>query len=99
MIKRKHVNSSVPINRDFRRKSTGSTITMKKSRIVSSSAIEKIGYDTESKQLEISFNDGTAYKYFGVPEYVYHEFINASSQGRYYNESFKKEDYNFVKIR
>jgi hypothetical protein len=72
---------------------------MIKRKQVSSSAIASLSYNTESKQLEVSLNDGTAYKYFGVPEYVYHEFTGAESIGKYYNETFKKEDYNFVKVR
>jgi hypothetical protein len=72
---------------------------MIKRKQVSSSAIVSLSYNTESKQLIIELTGGEKYKYFGVPEYVYHEFIQASSYGKFYNESFKKEDYNFVKIK
>lgn len=71
---------------------------MIKTKTVNSSAIRKITYDSDKHQLIINFTDDTAYKYFGVPPYVYYEFMNAESFGRYYNESFRGEEYEFIKL-
>ena len=35
------------------------------------------------KRLKISFNDGSVYEYFGVPENTYAKLVNADSQGRF----------------
>jgi hypothetical protein len=63
-----------------------------------SGAISSIEYDTESQTMDITFTDGSAYRYYGVPAYVYYEFIDSGSLGSYFNESFKPEDYSFVKV-
>lgn len=47
----------------------------------SSSNISDISY--QGKRLTISFQDGSGYEYFGVPENTYSKLINADSQGRF----------------
>lgn len=62
---------------------------------VTSSAIDSIGYDMDKRQLEVKFREnktgggGGVYKYFGVPPYVYYEFIYAASHGKYYHSHIK----------
>jgi hypothetical protein len=71
---------------------------------VNSSAIASIGYDMEKHQLEIKFREnssgsgGGVYKYFGVPPYVYYEFIQSDSLGSYYNSVIKKEGYTSTRV-
>lgn len=66
---------------------------------VNSTAIASIGYDEGKRQLEVKFRKnnsgggGGVYKYFGVPPYVYYEFIYADSHGKYFNSVIKKENY------
>ena len=50
---------------------------------VESSNIESIGYDSNSKILEIEFNDHSVYRYYEVPEDVYDELMASESKGSY----------------
>lgn len=47
----------------------------------STANISDISYT--GKRLKISFNDGSVYEYFGVPENTYSKLVNADSQGRF----------------
>ena len=57
---------------------------------VDSSSIDAAGYDEETEILEIEFRDGV-YQYEYVPMYMYHDFMNADSKGRFFNENIKHE--------
>lgn len=50
-------------------------------RTINDSNIADIVYT--GKRLKISFNDGSAYEYFGVPENTYVKLVNADSQKRF----------------
>lgn len=50
---------------------------------VNSSAIRAVGYDGYT--LSVKFHSGRVYDHPGVPWTVYHEFMSASSMGRYYS--------------
>jgi len=50
---------------------------------VNSSAIRSVGYDGST--LAIIFHSGRRYDLPGVPESVFHEFINSHSLGAYFN--------------
>ena len=54
---------------------------------VESSNIALIGYDKESKVLEIEFKNGGIYQYFKVPEEEYDDLIKAESHGSYFNRN------------
>jgi hypothetical protein len=49
---------------------------------VNSSAIHSVGYD--GSNMRVRFHSGGTYDHPGVSESVYHEFMSASSMGRYY---------------
>lgn len=57
---------------------------------VSSSNIAAIGYDESQNLLVIEFNNGRAYEYYGVAQYVFDEFLNAGSKGQYANQNIYK---------
>ena len=63
---------------------------------VSSSNLVSVGYDMETKSLVIEFNNGT-YKYFGVPEQIFLDLLDAPSKGIYHHD-FIKDVYRFQKI-
>lgn len=65
---------------------------------VSSSNIAAIGYDENQNTLIIEFNNGRAYEYYGVSQYVFDEFLNAGSKGQYANQNIYK-NYSQSKIR
>ena len=56
---------------------------------VESSNIESIGYDSNSKNLEIEFNDHSVYRYYEVPEDVYDELMASESKGSYFFRKIK----------
>lgn len=64
---------------------------------VSSSNIAAIGYDPDSNTLEIEFNDGSVYQYYGVSALVYQELMDAPSHGKYFAQNIKN-DYEYQKI-
>ncbi|MBP9819168.1 KTSC domain-containing protein [Candidatus Woesebacteria bacterium] len=64
---------------------------------VNSSNIAAIGYDPDSSILEIEFNDGSIYQYFGVPELVHQELMDAGSHGKYFAQNIKN-DYEYKKV-
>jgi len=66
---------------------------------VSSSNLASIGYDAESKTLEIEFLNGGIYQYFSVPEIIYNGLMSASSHGQYFDKNIKKANYRFKKIK
>lgn len=65
---------------------------------VSSSNLASAGYDSSSSTLEIEFLNGGIYQYFGVPEYVYNELLNADSKGQYFDRNVKKAGYPYSKV-
>lgn len=64
---------------------------------VSSSNIASVGYDESSQTLEVEFNSGGIYEYYGVPEYVHQELISASSVGGYFSQRVRNT-YGFSRI-
>lgn len=56
---------------------------------VSSSNIEKIGYDERSLELRVILKDGASYTYVGVPKHLFEEFRDAPSLGSYLNRKLR----------
>ena len=56
---------------------------------VTSHNIYSIGYDSNSKVLEIEFDTYTVYRYYEVPEDVYEELMAAESKGSYLHQKIK----------
>ncbi|MDT8339826.1 MAG: KTSC domain-containing protein [Sulfurimonas sp.] len=61
--------------------------------LVKSRAISHIGYDSNTKQMKITFKQGRTYDYCGVPQNIFDGFLNASSIGRYYY-NYINDNYN-----
>jgi hypothetical protein len=66
--------------------------------LVNSSNIQSIGYDVQSAVLEVEFTSGDIYQYFNVPEHLYQQFLRASSQGQFLNDSIRY-NYRYQKVR
>lgn len=56
---------------------------------VNSSNIRSIGYDFQTLTLEVEFTSGDIYQYFGIPEHLYRQFLNASSHGQFLNDNIR----------
>lgn len=48
-----------------------------------------LGIDYENGELTVYFRNGKHYVYHDVPEYVFEQFINAPSKGKFYNQYIK----------
>ena len=66
---------------------------------VSSSNLRAIGYDSDTKTLEVEFLNGGLYSYANVPISVYNSLMSASSHGSYFNANIKKGGYPYKKLR
>ena len=56
-----------------------------------------IGYDVNTTTLEIEFDSGGVYQYYGVPVFLYNSLMSAPSKGTYF-ASFIKPNYRCIKI-
>ena len=65
---------------------------------VNSSDICSVGYDAESRILEIEFHSGGIYHYAKVPEKLYRGLMQASSKGSYFHRNIR-ERYPTTRIR
>jgi hypothetical protein len=66
-------------------------------KLIASSNLVSVGYDSETKQLDIEFKGGAVYRYNSVPEHVYQGLVNAPSAGSYHHANIKSV-YSFVKL-
>jgi hypothetical protein len=56
---------------------------------VRSSAIRAVGYDPNSMQMRILFEQGHAYDFCGVPAHIHRGLMEAASKGAYYNDHIR----------
>ena len=56
---------------------------------VASSNIRSIGYDMQTQTLEVEFLSGWVYQYYGVPEFIHQEIMQASFKGQFLNQYIK----------
>jgi hypothetical protein len=87
--KRRLTSNVVPVNIA----ATGITVRLP----VASSQIYAIGYEPNSKILEVEFNDRTVYQYLEVSSEIYQAFESATSKGQYFNQHIKGK-YNSQKL-
>ena len=50
---------------------------------VASSSLTAVGYDSDSRTLEVEFRKGGVYRYLAVPASVHQLLMKAPSKGRY----------------
>jgi len=62
-----------------------------------SSNIKEGKYNTNTKKLQITFNNGAIYEYDDVPHEVFASMNLAESQGKYFNANIAK-NYTYRKI-
>lgn len=56
---------------------------------VASSNIRAIGYNSAAQTLEVEFQTGWVYQYYGVPTYLHQQIMQASSKGQFLNHYIK----------
>jgi hypothetical protein len=64
---------------------------------VTSSDLRSVGYDANTQTLEIEFNSGGVYQYYGVPKSVYDGLMTATSHGSYFHAHIK-DVYRYSKV-
>ena len=64
---------------------------------VESSNLKSVGYDPDTKILEIEFHHGGEYQYFDVPVNVHSGLMSAPSKGSYHYQHIKNV-YQYQKI-
>ena len=64
---------------------------------VTSSNLHAVGYDARHQILEIEFDGGSVYHYFGVPEEVHDALMSAASKGTYFHDRIR-EAYRHEKV-
>ena len=65
--------------------------------LIESSNLKSAKYDTESKNLVVTFNSGSIYEYNNVPWEKFTKFRMSKSQGKYFNENISRS-YKYTKI-
>lgn len=75
-------------------------MTLHNRKTVDSSQILSIGYDVESKKLEVEFKTGSIYVYDNVDTGTYAALFEAQSVGKYFGQVIKADPvkYPFTKI-
>ncbi|MDX2002709.1 MAG: KTSC domain-containing protein [Chitinophagales bacterium] len=63
---------------------------------VVSTVLALIGYDQDTRKLEVVFRSGSIYLYIDVPSRLWKELLAADSKGKYYNQ-FIKDKFEFIK--
>ena len=56
---------------------------------VVSSDLSAVGYDPDTQQLEIVFNNGGRYLYSGISPEIFQGLLNAGSKGRFFHAFIK----------
>lgn len=54
-----------------------------------SSSISSVVYDSKSKELTITFTSGEIHVYYGVPENLYQNLLDAESKLEYFNKHIR----------
>jgi len=49
-----------------------------------STTLRSAGYDPATHVMELEFCTGAIYRYYGVPEFIFCEFLAADSKGRFF---------------
>ncbi|HXK61902.1 MAG TPA: KTSC domain-containing protein [Acidobacteriota bacterium] len=65
---------------------------------VCSSNIRYIGYDPESKILELEFHSGSIYQYYEAPENIYQSIMRSASKGSYFH-NYTKSRHSYRQVR
>lgn len=60
---------------------------------VTSSELRSVGYSEDEQILEVEFQSGGIYQYFGVAAELHKRLISAPSVGRFFNEWIREKHF------
>jgi hypothetical protein len=66
--------------------------------VIKSSNLKLASYNTSTKVLTITFNNGSIYEYYDVPWVIFTKFRMGDSQGKYFNVNISK-NYKYKKLK
>jgi hypothetical protein len=64
---------------------------------VQSSNLASVGYDSHAAILEIEFNSGSVYQYYGVPTAIHEGLMSADSHGRFFH-AYIRDVYQYQRV-
>lgn len=64
---------------------------------VSSSSVQRVGYDADSRELHVTFNTGARYTYHDVPPETHEALMMSGSKGSFLHENIKGR-HDFTKL-
>lgn len=64
---------------------------------VASTNLMSVGYDERTQTLEVEFLNGRVYQYYGVPENMHTQLMQAGSKGQFFN-TYIRNSYPFSRI-
>ena len=73
---------------------SGTTINV----TINSSNLNFASYDTNTKTLTTTFNNGSIYEYYELPWVIFTKFRMAQSQGKFFNTEISRK-YKYKKIK
>jgi hypothetical protein len=65
---------------------------------ISSSNLKSASYDTSTKVLTTTFNNGTIYEYYEVPWEIFTKFRMTDSQGKFFSTNISR-NYKYKKLK
>lgn len=65
---------------------------------VKSSNVDSVGYEEPTKTLEIKYNSGRIYQYFGIEPQMHLDLLAAESIGRYVQQNIVKAGFKSQKM-
>jgi KTSC domain len=66
---------------------------------VDSTNLKSVGYDADSKTLEVEFDQGRVYRYFGVSVALHEQLMKATeSHGKFFNKYIKNAGFKFEQV-
>ncbi|HEY2802244.1 MAG TPA: KTSC domain-containing protein [Chthoniobacterales bacterium] len=69
---------------------------MKKRVKLDSAAIAAVAYDFDGKTLDLKFREGSNYRYFSVPPFLFEALLEAESAGAFWNSV--KNNYRYQRL-
>ena len=70
---------------------------MDKHPVASSSTVRAVGYDSQAQTLEVEFLSGWVYQYYGVPDHMHDQMMEAPSKGRFLN-MYIRDNYPYSRV-
>jgi len=66
--------------------------------VVNSTNLYSIGYDAEKSMLEVEFNTGPIYLYYGVSPHHFMALMSSRSVGKYFDRTIRKGRFRYKQV-